>query len=1149
MQKILLYSLSFVLGSLCHAQISLKDTVHKGGVFNNCFTENKGQVGDFNSNPRPDILFSGSTKNMSYFFRQQGISYQLYKVDTWKQKSSILGTDKFLSLPDKDSLKKQSLIPDKMNAYRLDINWLNCNRQTTIITGNAIGGYTNYYLAVCPNGVNGVKTYQSITYKNIYKGIDLVWYDKNNALKYDYMVAAGADYKNIQSQILGAENISLNQQGELVISTPLGEIIEQAPLVMQQGRELKATWQIKNNIVSFDIEGVNTKLPFVIDPGVRNWGTYYGGGGNTNGNGSSADKYGNVYFVGTADGFNDVNIISTPGSFQVMGQSNMCAFLVKFKNTGQRKWGTFYGGHAFRYSQGNSCATDLNGNVYLVGTTDGTTNISSPGSYQPNAGGETDAYLAKFDSLGSRLWATFYGGNGYERGYGCSTDALDNVYFAGTTEGSEGIATANAHQPNSGGQYADAFLAKFNGAGQRLWATYYGGDAVEEAYSCPTDINGNVYLCGYSGTQSGTSIATPGSHQPQCNTGVYSNAFLAKFNAAGQRQWGTYYGGNNSSFASSCAPDALGNVYLAGSTDSDNGTTIATPTSHQPNYGGGGVFGCDGFLVKFSATGARLWGTYYGDVGNDFVLSCAVDVNNNVYIAGGSESSTGTIIATPGTQQTNNNNTSNFTLDSFIASFNPNGKRHWGTYYGGTGIERGGCSLDDVGNIYFCGTTQYDTGNTLATAGSQQPTYGGGTDAIFAQFNNCITPSANFPFPKLLLATSANSLCSGESLSVSIYGADSYVWTPGSLTSASITLIASSDINYTITGSEDSLGCRSKVVINIPVTPTPTLNVTPFSYLCSGNATLNASGAETFLWLPDNINGNIAMVSPPATSNYTVIGANGTCTSSAVSIVSIGIAPPLYISASNLSGCQNTCFTFSTASNEFSPHTFFWGEDAPANALLNSHCYTTSGNYEVIAHATFSSGCSVISANTLSITIFPIPSSEIEIYNEKEFSNGEPITFRNISQGAQTYHWVFGDQSNFPVSYSTSDVEHVYAKPGNYCVKLIVTDTVFKCTDTTIQCIDVLCGSKINIPNIFTPNGDGANDVFTFTTKCIKSLSCSIYDRWGNPVHSWNDINGWWDGRTTSGLLCSAGTYFFVLEYTTEANINMKKSGNFFLMD
>ena len=129
MQSVLCYSSIFIflLHWVCQAQISLNDSIHKVGVFNNRFTENKGQVGDFNSNPKPDVIFSGSTKNMSYFFRQQGISYQLYKVDTWKRKSSIHDMNKLLSLS-KDSLKGQSLMPDKMSAYRLDINWLNCKR-------------------------------------------------------------------------------------------------------------------------------------------------------------------------------------------------------------------------------------------------------------------------------------------------------------------------------------------------------------------------------------------------------------------------------------------------------------------------------------------------------------------------------------------------------------------------------------------------------------------------------------------------------------------------------------------------------------------------------------------------------------------------------------------------------------------------------------------------------------------------------------------------------------------------------------------------------------------------------------------------------------------------------------------------------------
>ena len=101
---------------------------------------------------------------------------------------------------------------------------------------------------------------------------------------------------------------------------------------------------------------------------------------------------------------------------------------------------------------GRSCATDASGNVYLAGYTDSTTGIATTGAHQTTYGGGVyDAFLVKFNSSGVRQWGTYYGGTGYDDGYSCATDASGNVYLAGSTNSTTGIATTGAHQTTSGG--------------------------------------------------------------------------------------------------------------------------------------------------------------------------------------------------------------------------------------------------------------------------------------------------------------------------------------------------------------------------------------------------------------------------------------------------------------------------------------------------------------------------------------------------------------------------------------------------------------------------------------------------------------------------------------------------------------------------
>jgi hypothetical protein len=168
--------------------------------------------------------------------------------------------------------------------------------------------------------------------------------------------------------------------------------------------------------------------------------------------------------------------------------------------------------------------------------------------------------------------------------------------MAGYTSTSSGtsIASNTSHQPIFGGGY-DAFLSKFNSSGQRIWGTYYGGTGNDYGNGCATDINGNPFLVGYTGSSTGTVIASPGSHQSVFGGGS-NDAFLTKFDKFGVRQWGTYYGGSSTEIGYACSTNTKNIIYLTGNTNSTGGTDIATIGSHQTTYGTGLT---DGFFVQF----------------------------------------------------------------------------------------------------------------------------------------------------------------------------------------------------------------------------------------------------------------------------------------------------------------------------------------------------------------------------------------------------------------------------------------------------------------------------------------------------------------------------------------------------------------------
>ncbi|MCO6491917.1 MAG: SBBP repeat-containing protein [Phaeodactylibacter sp.] len=234
----------------------------------------------------------------------------------------------------------------------------------------------------------------------------------------------------------------------------------------------------------------------------------------------------------------------------------------------------------------------------------------------------------KFNASGTRLWATYYGGYGFQENSSVATDGQGNVYLAGRTGGSSDIA-AGGHQNNFGGGDLDAYLVKFNASGARQWATYYGGLRNDLGFAVATDGSGNVYLAGITGSEN--NIAAAG-HQMAFGGGAFAgDAFLAKFNPAGVRQWGTYYGGTSNEQSGRVAVDAEGYVYLAGTTASmDN---IASGGFQNALRGS-----TDLFLARFDPAGARQWGTYYGAVPDDLALAVAAGPSGDIYVSGYTES-------------------------------------------------------------------------------------------------------------------------------------------------------------------------------------------------------------------------------------------------------------------------------------------------------------------------------------------------------------------------------------------------------------------------------------------------------------------------------------------------------------------------------
>ncbi|MGK4569083.1 hypothetical protein [Flavobacterium sp. 3HN19-14] len=369
-----------------------------------------------------------------------------------------------------------------------------------------------------------------------------------------------------------------------------------------------------------------------------------------------------------------------------------------------RLWGTYYGkgGHDLV-----GIANDNIGNVYFCGGTVDQTNIATSGSYQSTMIGFSDAFIAKLNPNGDRVWGTYYGGNKMESAFAMN-QFNNELIVGGITSSTDNIATAGAFKDYltpGGFAKTDVFIAKFNLDGQRIWGTYYGGEHDDTLLNMDVDPQGNIAVVGY--TYSVNGIATPGAfkenREQPVEYHITGEGFIAKFTNSGFQSWGTYY---YLSEVRGVGFDSASNIYFSGDVGW-NDDNFTTPGTHQPVYSNviftGGTY--DSFLIKFDPNGQRLWGTYYGD-GSEYNHYLKVDHDDNVYICGSTRSST--LIATPGSHQPQLNQNMQNPSDAYLAKFNPTGQLIWGTYYGGDeqeNLSRYTIDIDENNNVFFAGQT------------------------------------------------------------------------------------------------------------------------------------------------------------------------------------------------------------------------------------------------------------------------------------------------------------------------------------------------------------------------------------------------------------------------------------------------------------
>jgi hypothetical protein len=564
-----------------------------------------------------------------------------------------------------------------------------------------------------------IATYARVKYREVYPGIDLVYYGNQRQLEYDWIVSPGAKPEAIRFAVEGATRIRVDSTGDLVLAVAGGEVRLNEPVVYQETdgvRHEVAGGYVPsgNQEVGFRIADYDTARPLVIDP-VLSYSTYLGNDTDNGGNAIAIDSSGNVYLTGTIS--------------PALGNEHV--FVAKFNSSGALSYFTHYGGNGGDF--GGDIAVDSSGNAYVTGTTT-STDFPTANPFQPAfGGGSTDAFVTKFNSSGSAMfYSTYLGGTSSDFDGGIVVDSSGNAYVMGSTS-SINFPTANPFDATYGGGLcggfplpsypcSDAFVTKFNPSGSALvYSTYLGGSNDDVGTGgIAVDPSGNVYMTGY--TKS-TNFPTANPLQPAYAGST--DAFVTKFNSsASALVYSTYLGGSNDEIGYGIAVNSSGNAYVTGYTNSIN---FPTANPLQPAK----ASGTDAFVTKFNPAGsALLYSSYHGGSGSDLGRGIAVDSSNNVYVTGDT-TSTDFPLANP-LQPAHGGQT-----DVLVTKFNPSGSvLLYSSYLGGGGSDLGrGIAVDSSNSVYVTGETN---STNFPTANPIQPANGGGYDAFLTKIGGLV---------------------------------------------------------------------------------------------------------------------------------------------------------------------------------------------------------------------------------------------------------------------------------------------------------------------------------------------------------------------------------------------------------------------------
>lgn len=388
------------------------------------------------------------------------------------------------------------------------------------------------------------------------------------------------------------------------------------------------------------------------------------------------------------------------------------------------------------------------------------------------------------------------------------------------------------------------------------------------------------------------------------------------------------------------------------------------------------------------------------------------------------------------------------------------------------------------------------------------------------------------PLPNLQLSVYDTSICFGQAVAVQVAGAQSVLWSPDfnqMPVPYSYILVPAVTTTYTVTGVTNNCTATNNLIVH--VIPLPNLNVTPAAgaTICEGESLfVITSGANNYSWQPGsavNQTNDTALLTPLASTTYTLTGNdNYNCTATLLYPVQVIPKPDaafncpenLCIGAINIINTSNNATTFQWLLN---------GQYIDSNTNLN-YSFTDTGTYLLQLIAAASPNCS--DTADCVIQVFPNPSIQ------SVYSSGIENSFSaniSIQSSGGDYCFIIINTDTILLSHcSDTTLIYDFPGPGVQSVQLLVTN-LYGCTASYLTTLTIKDNDFIFVPNAFSPNQDGLNDVFIpYFTKPPSYYVMSIYNRWGQKVFESNSTKHGWDGNYANGP-AALGVYVYVIQY------------------